>query len=210
MAKLKTASRSVSNAGQLYNVGLIPLRQGRCAYEAGVERDGLYDLGYRRDIVSVISQPETITLWIDGVLHKYTPDVLYANADGEIGITEFKHVTFETDEAYQAKLDAAKAYYGSKGIEFTVVKSDEIRLGYRMDNIRCLRRYYLWPLPTSITKLVIEYLLKAGESTLGDLKDLVGVDGYGALYRMLYEQQIGVDLVVARLCSATRVWRVEP
>lgn len=210
MAKLKTDSRNVSNAGQLRNVGIIPLPQGRCVYESGVERDGLYDLSYRRRIISLVSQPETIELWIDGVLHEYTPDVKYITSDGEIGLREFKHADFVADAAYQAKLDAAKRHYATKGIEFTVMKSDEIRLGHRMDNIRCLRRYYSWPLPESIRRCVLDHLRITAESTLGDLKDLVGVNAYGALYRLVYEQQLGVDLAEGRLCSATRVWEVKP
>lgn len=97
----------------------------------------------------------------------------------------------------------------SQGYEFGVMGSAELRRGYRMPNLRLLRRYARWPITERLRQQVFDFLRTPGQHTLSDLRELVGLAMLGSLYRMLWEQAVAVDLVAAPLCAATPVRSIE-
>jgi len=92
MAKVKTATRTLSNAGRLRTLVITTSHkaEGVLVAESLVEYDGLLELMANPDIVSMRVQPETIYFELDGRSVAYTPDVRFVRRDGRIGFREFK------------------------------------------------------------------------------------------------------------------------
>lgn len=211
MAKIKTATRTLSNAGHLRVLVAVasPKAIGEMPAESLVEYDGLTELLADPDVVSAQVQPETFELYVDGVWRKYTPDVRFVRRDGRIGFREFKHSKQDLDEELKVKLDAARSALEAGGYEFEVRDASEIRRGYRIYNLRLLKRYATWPTSKEFQRRVWEFVGGAADMCLQDVRDFVGGDKYGSLYRMLWEQQLRADLVGAPLCAATPISRGE-
>ncbi|WP_332747653.1 hypothetical protein [Hydrogenophaga sp.] len=211
MAKIKTATRTLSNAGRLRLLVAVasPKAIGEMPAESLVEYDGLIELLADPDIVSAQVQPETIKLYVNGLQRTYTPDVRFVRRDGRIGYREFKHSKHDLDEDLKVKLDAARAALEADGYEFEVRDANDIRRGYRIDNLRLLKRYASWPTSKEFQRRVWEFVGGAADMCLQDVRDFVGGDKYGSLYRMLWEQQLRAELVGAPLCAATAISRGE-
>lgn len=207
MARIKTATRALSNAGRLRLLVAIASRKavGEMPAESLVEYDGLVELLADPDIVSAQVQPETIELYIGGVQRSYTPDVRFVRRDGRIGFREFKLSKCELDDDSRAKLDAARASYEARGYEFDVRDASEIRQGYRLDNLRLLKRYASWSTSKPFQRRVQEFVADTPDVCLQDVRDMVGSGNFGALYRMLWDGQLTADLTAARLSGATLI-----
>ena len=211
MAKRRTATRTISNAGRLRVLEVVTAARkvvGIAPTESSVEPDGIIDLAYDRGIAQIQVQPITVELDVDGEIRRYTPDVKYVRDTGVIGFREFKDSDTPMEPDMVRKLEAARAYFRRDGFEFAVVESKELRRGYRMDNLRALKRYAQWPPTQRVRDLVFGCLRDGARKTLGELRELVGLAGLGSLYRLMWDQEIGVELEAARLCAATSVWGV--
>jgi len=211
MAKRKTATRTISNAGRLRMLRVVAATKaiGLAPTESSVEADGVVDMEFDRDIASFQVQPHTFELLVDGQTAKYTPDAKYVRSTGVIGFREFKDSSTPLNPEVVRKLDAAARQFARDGYEFAVVGSDELRRGYRMANLRLLKRYAQWPVSEVLRRQVRDAVRAPGRHVLADLRDVVGSTALGSLYRLLWDQSIGVDLVGAPLCGASPVWSVE-
>lgn len=212
MAKLKTATRTLSNAGRLRTLVVATSRKavGPLGAESLVEYDGLLELVADPDIVSVQVQPETVRFVMGGRPVTYTPDVRFVRRDGRIGYREFKLNTENLPPELDAKLAIAQEYFTEQGFEFEVREAAAFRRGFRIDNLRLLKRYEHWPTSQVLQRRVLAFVEAHDEVCLQDLRDHVGAEGLGALYRMVWERQLDVDLESARLCAATVVRRLRP
>lgn len=212
MARIKTRSLTVSNAGQLRNVTLLASTKsvGRSPAGSSVEFDGLQDLVFDPDIVSFEVQPESIHVWVNGIRHGYTPDARCVHRNGQVEYREFKLDADKLDATYRLLLDAVTAHYRQRGEVFALVTAQELRAGHRMDNIRALRRYRDWPVPLSLRRQVQAQFVAPGDIVLGELQALVGPTGLGALYRLLFDGVLLADLRVRRLDALTPLLGVRP
>lgn len=212
MAKVKTATRTLSNAGRLRTlvIATSPKAQGVLVAESLVEYDGLLELMADPDIASLQVQPETVHVELDDRPVEYTPDVRFVRQDGRIGYREFKPPIDTLANEVVAKLKVAQRVLTQRGYEFEVRDSDAVRIGYRIENLRLLKRYAAWPTSRDLRRRVLAFVDGQADVCLQDLRDLVGPDGYGALYRMLWERHLEVDLTTARLGAATRIGRLKP
>jgi len=85
-----------------------------------------------------------------------------------------------------------------------------VRSGHLIENLRLLKRYADWPTSRAFQRRLLEFVESHDDVCLQDLRDLVGPQELGALYRMLWERQLDVDLNTARLGAATRIGRPQP
>jgi hypothetical protein len=209
MAKVKTATRTLSNAGRLRTLVIATSHkaEGVLVAESLVEYDGLLELLADPDIASLRVQPETLEFEMDGRPVSYTPDVRFVRRDGRIGFREFKPPIATLDNEVVAKLDGAQEVLTKQGYEFEVRDSDTVRRGYRIENLRLLKRYAAWPTSQAFQRRVLDFVGGQDDVCLQGLRDLVGPHGYGALYRMLWERQLRVDLDGRTLGALTRIWR---
>jgi hypothetical protein len=210
MAKRQTATRTISNAGRLRVLRVVAAIKaiGLAPTESSVEADGLIDLEYDPTIERFEVQPVTVEVTVDGRTVKYTPDVRYVRRTGVIGFREFKGSMEDLDTDTARKLEAANERFLRDGYEFSVMDAAQLRVGCRMDNLRLLHRYARWPAPAALRAQVLDALEARPRQTLGELRSLVGNAHLGGLYRMLWDRQVGVDLLSEPLSAWTPVWRV--
>jgi hypothetical protein len=210
MARIKTATRTVSNAGRLVPLAIVSSGKGigELVAESLSEYHGLVDMCFDNDIESIQVQPEVFELKVRGQLSRYTPDARFVRRDGRIGFREFKaDKTKLTDEEIE-KYEAAAAYFEARGFEYSIVDLKDLGAPYRPSNIRLLRRYADSPTSTEVTALVTGHLRGQPLSVLNELRLLVGPGGLRSLYRMLWEQRVGLDITSGPLSGMTRVWRL--
>lgn len=209
MAKVKTATRAVSNAGQprtLVNIASTKAI-GELPTESLVEFDGLIELIADPDIVSVQVQPQRFDLEVDGKAVQYTPDVRFVRRDGRIGFREFKDSSKPLPQEVADKLQAAAAFLADEGYEFEVRTSGELRSNHRVANFKLLKRYDGWKTTRAFEESVLAFVGDRQDLHLHDLRQHVGPDAFGALYRMLWERLLEADLTSAALSGTTSVRR---
>lgn len=210
MARVKTATRTISNAGRLRTLVVVasPKAQGILATESLAEYTCLKLALFDPDVVSIRVQPMTVQVAVDGEPRAYTPDAEYIHADGHIGLREFKWARDSLDEEDIKKLSAASRQLGKDGYEFKVVFANELDTGHLVRNVTALRRYADWPITDLLKSSVFQFLdCGATRRTLGDLRELVGPAGVGAVLRMLWEGAIQADLTGMPLDRDTPVWK---
>lgn len=212
MAKVRTATRTITNSGQRRTLVAISSSKamGEMPTESLVEYDGLLHLLFDPDVVKVQVQPETFELTVDGKAHRYTPDARTTRSTGVLGLHEFKHSEAALTPEEAAVLRAAAEQLPAIGYPFQVTWAAELRRTWLADNIRLLKRYSRWQADEAVQKLVLDHLDAHDGVVLQDLRDLVGRANYGSLYRLFWFQLVRADLETAALCGSTSVWRHRP
>jgi len=215
MAKLKTATRQLSNAGVRKMVGVLPSRKNALgvAWESLIERDYFYDCEFSPAVLRYECQPETVTLWIDGKSVTYTPDARVLHHDDSVLYAEVKQDDVADDPQWAPLFEAAERHYHLRGAHYRVVRQSSLQRGARMDNIRLLYRYADWPGTAAQLQTILDWLPDGGEVIdLGDLTAWVRYTSQdvGAVYRLMFAQQIGADLELGPIGPETPVWRAFP
>lgn len=218
MARLKTATRTLHNAGHRKIIGLIPsLKNGAMApWESQIERDLFYLLEFDRSVDRYVPQPEQIPLIIDGVLHTYTPDCKVHFTNGSIGFLEAKPEAKANAPEAKDLFTAARDYYSGIGADYRVVLDTELRVGFQMENLRLLYRYRSLPThssdiqhllqripPTSMAITVLEAAV-ALEDVLPQSQAL------HLVYHALFTQVLRSDLIGKRISPDSVVWKGDP
>lgn len=114
--------------------------QRMVAFESLIERDYLYILDYEQDVEWFEEQPLTIEYQHDEKSLHYTAD-FHLIEGGQDVLVECKPYTLVGKEENQLKFHAARAWCTRQGWEFRVVTDQEIRTGFRLENIKLLTRY---------------------------------------------------------------------
>jgi hypothetical protein len=212
MARVKTASRIITNAGQRRTLVVVASEAsiGPMPTESLVEYHCLLTLLSDPTVASVQVQPETFVLQVAGQTRRYTPDARVRFKNGVVAMREFKSsdTTLTADE--EALLKAAGIHLRALGFEFQVVLSDEVRREPRLHNLRLLRRYSRWNCSDAVRRLAFAHLDSHRGVVLQDLRDLVGQAEYGAVLHLLWLREISADLDAAAIGPETSVWRDQP
>ena len=108
MARLKTATRTLHNAGVRRVIGLFPSHKNQrmVPWESQIERDFFYDCEFRKDVVRYEAQPREFTYWLEGRSALYTPDAELILTDGTIAYCETKPQEKADAPELQAKWQA--------------------------------------------------------------------------------------------------------
>jgi hypothetical protein len=116
------------------------------AFESLLERDFIYLLDYDPSVEWFEEQPLAIEyVHVDKTLH-YTPDFHIIEADkehpfGQHVLVECKPERFvDTDENYR-KFAIAQAWCQERGWQFRTATEQQIRFGYRLQNVKLLTQY---------------------------------------------------------------------
>jgi len=133
--------RKVSNHGANV-IGHFPsLKMKRMvAFESLIERDYLYLLDYETDIEWFEEQPLTIEYGHDGKVLRYTPDFHLVEVGRDV-LVECKPLAFLDRDDNQRKFRAARTWCTNRGWAFRVVTDQDIRAGFRLENVKLLTRY---------------------------------------------------------------------
>jgi hypothetical protein len=133
--------RKVSNRGGNV-IGRFPSlkMQRMIAFESLIERDYLYLLDYEREIEWFEEQPLTIEYLHNGKTLHYTPDFRFVVAEQNT-LVECKPYALVNQEDNLRKFAAACSWCTNQGWQFRVVTDQDLRTGFRLENIKLLTRH---------------------------------------------------------------------
>ena len=133
--------RKVSSHGRNV-IGRFPsLKMGRMiAFESLLERDFIYLLDYDQQVERFEEQPLTIEYGFDDQQRHYTPD-FYVMLAGHSVLVECKPEHFVNTDENQRKFVVAHDWCIQRGWEFRVVTDQQVRGGFRLQNIKQLTQY---------------------------------------------------------------------
>jgi hypothetical protein len=135
--------RTVSNRGRRNVIGYFPsLKMRRMVqFESTLERDLIYLLDYDPQVAEFEEQPLKIAYQHEGKERAYTPDFRVVFTSGRIGLLECKPHCFVSKEENQRKFSAAQAWCIDHGWCFQVVTDEQLRTGYRLQNVKLLTQH---------------------------------------------------------------------
>jgi hypothetical protein len=138
--------RKVSNWGGNI-IGKFPsLKMNRAVqFESTLERDYLHVLDYEPEVTFFEEQPLVIEYQHDHKTRRYTPDFHIVRCRRDI-LIECKPAALVNTEANQRKFAAARQLCAERDWKFQVVTDAELRAGFRLNNIKLLRRYACHPI----------------------------------------------------------------
>lgn len=174
MTTLKTDFRPIRNAGIHRIIGQLYSQKNRAfvQWESQIERDFFLTCEHAHYIKSYRAQAAPVELWVEGKRRAYTADarlelVKVNRADPAQGIVEVKPDQEYAKPAVRALLDAAELYYSREGYRFDVILESEIRIGYRIENLRALYRYAGAWVTQEVRRIIATLITDAPEPTVG-------------------------------------------
>jgi hypothetical protein len=133
--------RKVSNRGG-NAIGRFPsTKMGRMiAFESLLERDFIYLLDYDPAVEWFEEQPLSIEYEYETKLLRYTPD-FHLLERGQHVLVECKPERFVESEENRRKFAVARKWCEVRGWEFRLVTDQQVRSGYRLQNVKLLAQY---------------------------------------------------------------------
>ena len=99
------------------------------------------------DIVDVIAQPYSMSIYVQGRERNWTPDFLIIRSAGFAELVEVKHLSwlyhrvFEKRVLARARLQAMAVAAGERNCKLRVLTEDEIRVQPRLANAKLIHRH---------------------------------------------------------------------
>ncbi|MBK6709944.1 MAG: TnsA endonuclease N-terminal domain-containing protein [Chloroflexi bacterium] len=158
--------RTVSNRGRRNVVGYFPsLKMRRMVqFESTLERDLIYLLDFDWRVAAFEEQPLKIFYQHEGKTLSYTPDFLAEFAGGHRVLLECKPFCFVNSEENQRKFSAAQAWCARRGWQFQVVTDEQLRAGYRLQNVKLLTQHARHEVGVPLKGCILAFLTRAGQS----------------------------------------------
>jgi hypothetical protein len=210
MTRIKTESRTLANGAPGRSLYLLydPRARKHHAAESYVEYEGLLTMLYDRDIDSMEVQPKGFTISDRDGEFKYTPDVRYVRSQRTIAYREFKEdfeaLSAEDKERYRR----IKAHLHRLGFDYAVEDARTWRMGHRLANIKLLYRYAGLEPDTALLSWLNQRLgPHPGTFDIWTFRSQLSTERLPALYRLLWEQSVAVDIDGAPLDDDSLLWR---
>jgi hypothetical protein len=201
--------RKVSNRGGNV-VGRFPsFKMGRMiAFESLLERDFIYLLDYDLRVEWFEEQPLTIEyLYNDQTLH-YTPDFHLVEAGRQV-LVECKPECFVDKDDNPRKFAVARDWCTSRDWEFRVVTDQQIRAGFRLQNIKRLTPYARLTVAAGVCHQIEVCLHETPRITLQALAQRIDPDDpqriITYLWHLAYHHRLDLALDTAALSNQTVV-----
>jgi hypothetical protein len=202
--------RRVSNRGGNV-IGHFPsIKMKRMvAFESLIERDYLYLLDYEPQVERFEEQPLTVEYQHDGKVLHYTPDFHLVETGRDV-LVECKPLAFVDKDENQRKFVAARAWCANRGWTFRIVTDQDVRAGFRLENVKLLTRYARHIVEPG-TRGRIYALLHSAQAAMA-VDDLVrripctdSASATAALLCMAFHHEIFIPLDDAPILGETRV-----
>ncbi len=205
------AVRTVSNRGGNV-IGKFPsLKMERMVqFESLVELDYLHLLDYEQDVEKFEEQPLTIEYLYGGKILHYTPD-FHVVRSGRNWLIECKADKFVDTDENQRKFAAATVWCHERGWNFAVATADQIRAGYRLQNVKFLTRYARQKVDPAVRSSIFAAILEANSPfSVADLaKQTHSQDisiSLAAIFHMLFRHELESDLDQALISLITPIF----
>ena len=181
-------------------------------FESLVELDYLYLLDYDPDVKQFEEQPVTIQyLWEEKSL-RYTPDFLVVRHECT-NLVECKPDRFVHSEENQRKFKAAEKWCAETGWKFSVVTSNEIRSGFRLQNVKFLTRFARYQPDVVVRSRIYDYFLRTDQPlTVINLAQRISEHnlaiGIAAIFHLVFHHELLVNLDQASVTETSFVYLV--
>ncbi len=198
--------RKVSNRGG-NAIGRFPsTKMGRMiAFESLLERDFIYLLDYDPAVEWFEEQPLSIEYLHEGKQLHYTPD-FHLLEDGQHVLVECKPERFVETEENRRKFGVAQEWCQGCGWEFRVVTEQQIRSGFRLQNIKLLSQYARQKVDSAIRSQIFASLQEARAAvSVQDLAQAIGSPVAASIFCLAYQHEISLALDHAPISEATIV-----
>lgn len=172
------------------------IKLGRMVYcESSVELDYAFLLDADHSVMSFQEQPGKIIYYLNGKLHKYTPDFL-VNRPHKKQIVEVKPESKASTEENRVLFEIIRTICLNAGYEFVVITDIDIREGSRLENVRAFWKYGRTPLSPQHHIYCQEFFTQNSEATLGGLVSFFAArnEGKGVVFSLLYWGVVGIDI----------------
>ena len=201
--------RKVSNRGGNVAGQFPSLKMGRMiAYESLLERDFINLLDYELRVEWFEEQPLTIEYLHEGQTLHYTPDFHLIEA-GQHVLIECKPERFVDRDDNPRKFAVAREWCAARRWEFRVVTDQQLRTGFRLQNIQRLTRYARMTVDMNLCRQIEICLRATSTPTLQALaQHLDPVDPQRIIVHLLhmaYHHQLDLPLDTALLSECTLV-----
>jgi hypothetical protein len=196
--------RKVSNRGG-NAVGRFPsAKMGRMiAFESLLERDFIYLLDYDPTVEWFEEQPLSIEYLYETQLLHYTPD-FHLFEGGRHVLVECKPEQFVASEENRRKVAVAQAWCEERGWEFRLVTDQQVRSGYRLQNIKLLSQYARQKVDTA-TRSQIQAFVQAAQMPIC-IHDLAqAIAPIASIFCLAYHHEIELALDEAPISESTLV-----
>lgn len=202
--------RKVSNRGGNI-IGRFPsLKMKRMiAFESLLERDFIYLLDYDQHIEWYEEQPLTIEYLHEGQTLHYTPDFQLIEA-GHPVLVECKPEHFVDTEENRRKFSAAREWCVQRACEFRVVTDQQVRAGYRLENIKRLTAYARLKVEAALSSRIVAYVQTTSMAlTLHEVAQVLQPDEpnliIASLLHLTFQHALELPLDTAPLSGSTIV-----
>jgi hypothetical protein len=196
--------RKVSNHGG-NAIGRFPsTKMGRMiAFESLLERDFIYLLDYDPVVDWFEEQPLSIEYQQEEQLLHYTPDFHLLEDDRHV-LVECKPERFVDTDENRRKLAVGQAWCEKQGWEFRLVTDQQVRSGYRLQNIKLLSQYARQKVDAA-TRSQIQAFLQAAQIPvcIHDLPQAIAP--MTSLFCLAYHHEIDLPLDEAPISGTTLV-----
>jgi len=212
MTRIKTKTRTLANGAPGRSLYLVydPKARKHHGAESFVEFEGLLALLYDRDVISMEVQAERFTVSGPEGDFECIPDVRFVRSDGVIAFREFKDDVEALPPEDKVRLACVKAHLQRLGYSYTVEDAKTWRQGHRLGNIKLLYRYAALEPDTALLSWLQKRLrARPGTYDIRTFRSQAGADRVSDLYRLLWDQSIGVDVVSEPLNDESLLWRLD-
>lgn len=146
-------------------VGRYPSRKLKrmVSYQSHIERDFIYLLEFHEAVNTYKEQPLTIVYMDGGKTRRYTPD-FYMECSGQGYLIECKHHEYLQVKKNRVKWQAATEWCLQEGMLFHVVTGQQMRVGYRLQNVKLLLEHSRYVVNDDIRSAIMIALLSLNRS----------------------------------------------
>lgn len=151
-------------------IGKIPSvkMERMIAFESLIERDFIYLLDYEQEVQWFEEQPLSIEYQHEGKILHYTPD-FHLLENGRNVLVECKPEKFISTSENRLKAAIARRWCQDRSWEFRIVTDQQIRAGFRLQNIKLLTRYSRQKVSPEIVRRIHLLMEKCKEVTIGKI-----------------------------------------
>ena len=207
--------RQVANRGGNASGKFPSLKMNRMiAFESLIERDYLYVLDYEVEGLAFTEQPLTITYHHDDKERHYTPD-FHLFGRGQHVLVECKPERFVETEENLCKFAVAQEWCKKQGWEFRVVTDQQVRNGFRLQNVKLLAQYARQKVDIVIRSQIHTFLRETQEDmSIHNLAQAILPGNPSAvtasIFCLAYQHAISLSLDDAPISGATAVSLFSP
>ena len=164
-------------------------------WEAYGERAALMISDRRPGLENAVSQPERMSVEVDGKNVSYTPDYQLTFINDMAEVLEVKGEQQLLDERTQKKLAAAELVIAMSGRRFRVLNSTTLTKSMELRNVQLLRRYATWPVSREQADSILSGFRAQSEISLNILVDAASQFGIvrEQIYALIYRNTLDHD-----------------